>query len=117
MTPNLTQGIAATPPPPYYAVIFTSVRTEKDFSGYDAMAVKMVELAAAQPGFLGTESVRDGLGITVSYWESLEAIAAWKRNAEHRVAQQRGNAEWYAAYRLRICKVERDYGSQFDPKS
>ena len=110
----MTQGIAPTCKPPYYAVIFTSLRTDKDFSGYDAMAVKMAELAAQQPGFLGMESVRDGLGITVSYWESLEDIAAWKRNAEHRVAQKLGNEAWYAAFRVRICKVERDYGREPD---
>ncbi len=79
------------------------------------MAQRMVELAAQQPGFLGVESVRaEGLGITVSYWESLEAITAWRDNAEHRVAQQRGRSQWYQQFRLRICKVERDYG--FDAK-
>src|SRR5687767_15917283 len=74
---------ARTPEPPYYAVIFTSTRTAVD-EGYGAMADRMVELASQQPGFLGVESTRgaDGLGITVSYWASLEAIAAWKANAE-----------------------------------
>ena len=83
-------GFARTPEPPYYAVIFTSTRTAVD-EGYGAMADRMVELASQQPGFLGVESTRgaDGLGITVSYWSSLEAIAAWKANAEHRVAQAR----------------------------
>ena len=101
--------LAATPSPPYYAVIFTSLRTEGDNS-YENMAVAMVELASAQPGFLGIESARDGLGITVSYWESLEAIAAWQRNAAHLVAQGRGRAEWYQDYKVRVCRVERDYG-------
>ena len=100
--------IAQTPPAPYYAVIFTSLRTDGD-NGYGATAARMEELAREQPGFLGIESAREGLGITVSYWESLEAIAAWKKNAEHRVAQKRGREEWYAAFRLRICKVEREY--------
>lgn len=102
-------AIAATPKPPYYAVIFTSLRTAGD-NGYGAMADRMEELAAAQPGFLGIESARDGLGITVSYWESLEAIAAWKRNAEHLEAQRRGRTDWYSGFALRICKVERAYG-------
>jgi heme-degrading monooxygenase HmoA len=101
--------IAKTPAPPYYAVIFTSLRTSAD-DGYDAMAARMKELAAQQPGYLGVESVRDGLGITVSYWASLDAIAAWKRNAEHQEAQRRGRAAWYSGFRLRICKVEREYG-------
>ena len=101
--------IAATPPAPYYAVIFTSLRTEVD-EGYGAMADRMVELAAQQPGFLGVESAREGLGITVSYWESLEAIKAWKANAEHLVAQQTGRSDWYSQYKTRIAKVERDYG-------
>ena len=103
--------IATTPKPPYYAVVFTSLRTDGDH-GYDEMAVKMVELAAQQPGFLGVESVRDagGLGITVSYWESEEAIRRWKANAEHREAQERGRKQWYADYRLRVARVERDYG-------
>ena len=74
------------------------------------MADRMVELAAEQPGFLGVESVRDGLGITVSYWKSLEAIKHWKQNAEHKEAQRLGHEKWYASFKLRIAKVERDYG-------
>ena len=100
--------IAATPAPPYYAVIFTSTRTVGD-NGYEKMADAMFDLASMQPGFLGFESARSGLGITVSYWDSPESIAAWQRNASHLVAQQRGRAEWYQHYKVRICKVERDY--------
>lgn len=103
--------IARTPKPPYYAVIFTSLRTDQDHAAYGAMADKMEALAAQQPGYLGVESARDGLGITVSYWESLEAIAAWKRNAEHMVAQKNGRESWYTHFKTRICKVERDYGT------
>ncbi|MFD2935856.1 antibiotic biosynthesis monooxygenase family protein [Spirosoma flavum] len=106
--------IATTPSPPYYAVIFTSVRTDID-DGYGDMALRMVELAHEQPGFLGVESARneqtDGaLGITVSYWESLESIRAWRQQAEHQIAQQTGRERWYETYKTRICKVERDYG-------
>ncbi len=101
--------IAQTPEPPYYAVIFTSVRTESD-NGYAAMAARMEELAQRQPGFLGIESARSGLGITVSYWESPESIRAWKQQWEHLLAQQKGRETWYGAYQVRICKVERDYG-------
>lgn len=98
---------ARTPEPPYYAVIFTSLRTPGDH-GYAGMAERMVELAAQQPGFLGVESARgtDGLGITVSYWRSLEDIAAWKAHAEHREAQRLGHQQWYSAFELRIAKVE-----------
>ena len=99
---------AATPAPPYYAVIFTSVRQPGDH-GYGETAARMLELARAQPGFLGFESARQEIGISVSYWSSLEAIRAWKENAEHRLAQGRAR-EWYAAFRVRICKVEREYG-------
>ncbi len=101
---------AATPAPPYFAVIFTSRRTAVD-DGYGAMADRMVELASQQPGFLGVESARgaDGLGITVSYWASEAVIAAWKANAEHRVAQAGGNKKWYEHFEVRIAKVERAY--------
>jgi heme-degrading monooxygenase HmoA len=101
---------ARTPAPPYYAVIFTSTRTAVD-EGYGAMADRMVELASRQPGFLGVESARgaDGLGITVSYWASEEAIAAWKANAEHRIAQSSGNRKWYEHFETRVAKVERAY--------
>ncbi len=105
--------IAQTPEPPYYAVIFTSERTPGDH-GYADMAVRMLELAADQPGYLGVESARDGLGITVSYWASTEAIAAWKQNAEHLIAQQRGQDGWYSAYTVRICRVEREHSSACD---
>ena len=99
---------ANTPEPPYYAVIFTSSRTEVD-EGYGDMAMKMVEMASQQPGFLGVVSARgdDGLGITVSYWESEEAIANWRKNAEHRIAQSHGRGKWYAEFATRVAKVER----------
>jgi heme-degrading monooxygenase HmoA len=104
-------GFAATPAPPYYAVIFTTLRTGAEHAAYEAMAGAMAALAAQQPGYLGMESARAGIGITVSYWESLEAIAAWKRNSEHQVAQKLGREKWYARFRLRISKVEREYGA------
>src|SRR6516162_6993034 len=105
-------AFAQTPQPPYYAVVFTSQRTPADPAGYEKMAERMVELAARQPGFLGVESTRgpDGVGITVSYWQSLEAISAWREHAEHRVAQAQGRSRWYSAYRLRVCRVEGEYG-------
>lgn len=105
--------IARTPEPPYYAVIFTSQRSETE-QGYAATAERMLELARDQPGFLGVESARgaDGLGITVSYWASEEAIRAWRVQAEHQVAQQRGRAEWYRAFRTRVAYVEREYGKE-----
>lgn len=100
--------IAKTPQAPYYAVIFTSVRTEID-EGYAEMAQRMLELARLQPGFLGEESARNEVGITISYWESLEAIRAWKNNHDHQEAQNQGKKKWYKAYKTRIVKVERDY--------
>lgn len=101
--------IANTPEPPYYAVIFSSHRTEGD-QGYAEMAERMVALATRQPGFLGVESVREDLGITVSYWKSLDAIANWKKNAEHQVAQKLGHQQWYSSFRVRVARVEREYG-------
>ena len=102
--------IAATPKPPYYAVIFTSFRTTDDAEGYGEMAEQMEALASQQPGYLGIESAREGLGITISYWESLEAIRNWKEHAEHTSAREKGRALWYEAYKVRICRVEREYG-------
>lgn len=103
-------SFATTLKPPYYAVIFSSTRTDGDH-GYGEMAARMVEMAAEQPGFLGVESARDdALGITVSYWENEAAIAAWKAVAEHREAQRRGRREWYSGFRVRVARVERDYG-------
>lgn len=101
-------AIARTPEPPYYAVIFTSLRTG-DLDGYDEASARMAELAAAMPGFLGLEAAREGLGITVSYWRDLESIAAWKREAEHLAAQGNGRGRWYSHYVARIARVERDY--------
>ena len=99
--------IAKTPQPPYYAVIFTSERMSID-EGYAEMATQMLELAKLQPGFLGEESAREELGITVSYWESLEAIKNWKQNAKHLQAQKLGKEKWYKKYKLRVAQVERD---------
>jgi heme-degrading monooxygenase HmoA len=103
-------SFAHTPEPPYFAVIFTSTRTPGD-EGYEAMAERMLELAAQQPGFLGVESARgsDGLGITVSYWASEEAIRAWHAHAEHRVARMTGRQRWYEHFETRVARVERAY--------
>lgn len=96
--------------PPYYAVIFSSLRTDID-TGYEEIANRMVELAATMPGYLGVESARgdDKFGITISYWRDEESIANWKANLEHRGAQQRGMSEWYTRYITRVAKVERAY--------
>ena len=98
------------PQPPYYAVIFSSHRTDLD-AGYQTTSQEILELARKQPGFLGFESARDasGQGISVSYWESREAIAAWKANARHQKAQSHAR-DWYKTFRVRICLVEREYG-------
>ena len=93
---------------PYYAVIFTSIQNE-NIEGYSEMAEKMETLAKSQEGFLGIESARNEIGITVSYWESLDAIKNWKQHSEHLLAQQKGRTQWYNWYHVRICKVEREY--------
>ena len=101
--------IAETPAPPYYAVVFTSVRTPAD-EGYAEMAAAMDELAARQPGYLGVESAREEVGITVSYWRDLESVAAWKRDVDHVAAQRLGRERWYAVYRVWFARVECEYG-------
>lgn len=107
--------IAMTPEPPYYAVIFTSLRTRGD-NGYNDMAHQMEELAKQQPGYLGIESAREEVGITISYWSSLEAIQAWKANVDHAAAQAMGRSRWYSSYKVRICKIERDYSFSLPPQ-
>lgn len=102
------QVVAKTPVPPYYAVIFTSVRTEGD-NGYAEAAARMLASASQQTGFLGFETARQELGISVSYWASLEAIKAWKENAAHRETQKQAK-DWYSSFRVRICRVEKEYG-------
>ncbi len=95
--------------PPYYAVIFTTILS-KNTEGYLKMAKRMEELAKLQKGYLGIESARGEIGITVSYWETLEDIITWKNNVEHTLARNLGREKWYTQYQLRICKVEREYG-------
>lgn len=107
----MSDRFARTPKPPYYAVIFANQRTPGD-DGYGTTADRMVALASQQPGFLGIESTRDeaGFGITVSYWESEAAIAAWRADAEHADARRDGRERWYEHFELRVAKVERAYG-------
>ncbi|HET6244997.1 MAG: antibiotic biosynthesis monooxygenase [Bacteroidetes bacterium] len=99
--------IAKTPEPPYFAVIFSSEMANTD--GYSEMANKMVRLASEQDGFLGMESAKEELGITVSYWRDLQAIKNWKANSQHILAQKKGRLKWYKSFKTRIAKVERDY--------
>ncbi|HEU0119599.1 MAG TPA: antibiotic biosynthesis monooxygenase [Bryobacteraceae bacterium] len=101
--------LADTLEPPYYAVIFSSIRTAVE-EGYNETASRMVELAKEQPGFLGVESARDDIGITVSYWATEAALRAWHEQVEHQEAQRNGYRRWYQSFRLRVAKVERAYG-------
>ncbi len=102
--------LARTPEPPYWAVVFSSTSSD-DHDGYGETAQRMEELAAEQPGFLGFESASErdagGIGIAVSYWDSEEAIAAWRRHAEHTIARETGRERWYDGYELRVARVER----------
>jgi heme-degrading monooxygenase HmoA len=100
--------LAETPQPPYYAVIFTSVRTHAD-NGYNEMSEIMLDLASKQDGFLGVDSARNKVGITVSYWKDTESIKNWKLNSIHTIAREKGRSEWYSQFRVRIAMVERDY--------
>lgn len=104
----MTDEPARTPEPPYVAVIFTSLRNQGD-AGYAATAAEMEWLAAQQPGYLGIESARADLGITVSYWRTEADARAWKKVAEHQDAQRKGITDWYADYTVRIATVSRDY--------
>ena len=108
-TNSSASALADTPPAPYYAVIFSTTRTDGD-NGYEAMAEKMAALAATMPGYLGAESARAAIGITVSYWKDLDSIKQWKYQADHVMARDLGREIWYQSYRLRIALVERDYG-------
>jgi heme-degrading monooxygenase HmoA len=101
--------LASTPAPPYYAVIFTSLMKNHD-DAYAQIAARMVNLAEEQKGFLGMDTARSGVGITVSYWKDLESIRNWKKHEEHLAAQEKGKRHWYQCYKVRICKVEREYG-------
>ena len=100
--------ISKTPAPPYYAVIFTSTMTD-NVEGYNEMNEFLEELAKHQEGYLGIESARDDLGISVTYWKDLESITKWKMETDHLMAQQKGRTMWYERYKVRISKVERDY--------
>lgn len=109
---SATAAFAHTPPPPYFAVIFTSKRTASDERGYAAAAQRMVDLGSRYKGFLGMETARgaDGLGITVSYWRDEAALLAWKRDTEHQKVQRGGREAWYERFEVRVAKVERAYG-------
>ena len=109
-------AFAQTPEPPYYAVIFTSRHNGRDLEAYRAAAETMLAMAVQQPGFLGMESLRaeDGFGVTISYWDSLEAVAEWKAQADHTRVRERGRRDWYDAFRVRVARVERVYDWQHE---
>lgn len=100
-------NIAKTPTPPYYAVIFTTIQSDER-DGYAEMNARMLELAKKEKGFLGIESAHDEIGLSVTYWASLEDIARWKNHAEHKIAQAKGFEMWYQAFATRVAKVEVD---------
>lgn len=93
---------------PYYAVIFTSLlhETDEEYIGLDEI---LIEKATASGGFLGMDSARSELGISISYWKTLEDIKKWRENFDHIDAMTKGKQKWYERYNVRICLVERNY--------
>ena len=100
-------NISNTPSPPYFAIIFTTIKNKS--SEYELVANQMIELVQKQDGFLGFESAEEKVGITISYWKDLASIQNWKNNLDHQEAQKKGKSKFYKAFKVRICKVERDY--------
>ncbi len=107
------QSITITPEPPYYAVIFTSLRTDID-EGYAEMNDSLEAIAKTYDGFIGQDSARSGLGISISYWKNEDDIKAWRQNAEHQLAMKYGREKWYTWYNVRVAKVEREYSFKRD---
>jgi len=101
--------IADTPNPPYFAVIFTIIAND-DAAEDIEMARRMNKLAHEQEGFIGMEAAGGKLGIMCSYWHSLNAIREWKKNSEHKLAQESGKSNAFSSFKVRICRVDRDYG-------
>jgi heme-degrading monooxygenase HmoA len=99
-------------PPGTVAVIFLSKRNDADAAGYAHAAEAMRAAAERQPGYVGIQSVRgeDGVGITISYWESDAAARAWKADAAHAAIREQGRAHWYDWYELVVAEVTRGYG-------
>ncbi|MCY7355475.1 MAG: antibiotic biosynthesis monooxygenase [Lysobacter sp.] len=113
MAATVTTGFAPPPAPPYYPVIFSSRRNDRDEQGHDVMATRMFELVQQQPGFLRFESTRDaeGFGITVAYFDNEDNILAWRRHGEHADAHARGRSDWYQHFGVRVARVERACGA------
>ncbi|MFH9723340.1 antibiotic biosynthesis monooxygenase family protein [Streptomyces sp. NPDC017254] len=107
MTPKLVADIE----PPYYTAVFTSVRPEAAPEGYAETAVRMREIVARVPGFLGYETARTpgGIAISVAYFRDLESLDAWRVDTEHQAAKSYGREHWYDSYSVHIGKVERSY--------
>lgn len=99
---------ADTPKPPYYAVIFTS-KLKDSPDGYDQMSDHIEDMIKDQDGYLGMESARNEIGITVCYWKDIDSIKKWSENLDHKIAKEKGKAKWYDSYRVRISKVEIEY--------
>jgi heme-degrading monooxygenase HmoA len=110
----MAEGFAVLPEPPYYVVVFSSMRRAGADDGYAETAERMVELVRQQPGFLGVESARDasGFGITTAYFADEASIANWRRQTEHAAARARGRSEWYEHFEVRVARVERAYGKR-----
>lgn len=115
MNPSRAE-LAGTPDPPYVAVIFTSIRAGEEDDGYSTTDTAMSRLATRQPGYLGVDSAREQIGITVSYWRDEASARSWKQVAGHTVAQRRGRERWYSDYRVHIAHVVRAYGPHDDAR-
>lgn len=95
--------------PLFYAVIFTSKLTGVAIEDYERNAAKMEDLCAQQPGFLGMDSARSEVGITVCYWQSLADIENWRSHLDHKSVQEKGIEIWYESYDVKVCLVEKHY--------
>jgi heme-degrading monooxygenase HmoA len=91
-------------------VIFRSRLRDDPAPGYADTAARMLELARATPGFVSFQhyEAADGERVSLIEFASDEAVRAWREHPEHREAQRRGRADWYAWFRLTTCAPLRE---------
>ena len=96
------------------AVIFEVWPKPERKQEYLDIAAGLRPLLEKIDGFISIERFESlsepGKILSLSIWRDEHAVAAWRQLEQHRSAQEKGRAEVFKDYRLRVAGVIRDYG-------
>lgn len=94
-------------------VLFEVTIKKENMDDYLALAAELKSELAKAKGFVRSERfsslVNEGRLLSLSVWESEDAVAEWRNQVQHRNGQQLGRESIFESYNITVASAIRSY--------